>query len=126
MGHQGVTLVAVQTEGGVHGEVAAGRYADLQASPRHDIEHRRIFGHPDRQLQRQGDDGGPQPDARGPRGDLRQEDQGRRHATLGFMEMCRATRLHRSPTLRMGYLSRCPAYLGWGRLIDKRVRIPPL
>ena len=55
--------------------------------PRNDIEHRRIFGHPDRQFQRQGDDGGPQPDARGPRSDLRQEDEGRRQATLGFMEM---------------------------------------
>ena len=87
MDHQGVTVVAVQTEGGVHAQVAAGRHADLQAPPRHDIEHRRIFGHPDRQLQRQGDDGGPQPDARRSRGDLRQEDEGRRQATLGFMEM---------------------------------------
>jgi hypothetical protein len=87
MGHQGVTLVAVQTEGRVHAQIAAGRHADLQAPARQDIELRRILSHADGQLQRQGDDGGPQPDSRSPRGDVRQEDEGRRQATFELVEM---------------------------------------
>src|SRR6185436_12610206 len=48
---------------------------------------RRILGHAERHLQRQGDDGGSQPDVRRSRCGVRQEDKGRRQAALELMEM---------------------------------------
>ena len=61
--------------------------ADFQAAAAHQVEHRGVLGHPDRQLQRQGDDAGAEADARGLRGDLRQEDERRRQAAFVFVEM---------------------------------------
>ena len=85
--HQLSALVGVQAERGEGGQVAARPDADFQAAAAHEVEHRGILGHPDRQLQRQGDDAGPEPDARGLRGDLGEEHERRRQAALVLVEV---------------------------------------
>ena len=59
----------------------------FQAAATHQVEHRGVLGHPDRQLQRQGHDPRPEADPRGLGGDLGQEDERRGQAALVFMEM---------------------------------------
>src|SRR6266849_7380050 len=80
-------LGAVEAKTLVSREVAAGPDPDLQAAAAHQIEHRGILRHPDRQLERQGDDPGPQADPRGLRGDLGEEHEGRRQAAFVLVKM---------------------------------------
>ena len=80
-------FVAVEAERRVRRQIAAGPDPDLQAAAAHQVEHRGILRHPDRQLQRQGDDPGPEADPRGARSGLGQEHEGRRQAAFVLVEM---------------------------------------
>ena len=80
-------LGAVQAERLIGREVAAGPDPYLQPAIAHQVEHRGILRHPDRQLQRQGDDPGPQANSRGLRRDLGQEHERRRQAAFILVEM---------------------------------------
>ena len=80
-------LGAVQAERLVSRQIAAGPDPHFQAAAAHQVEHRGILGHPDRQLQRQRDDPGPQTDPRGLRGDLGQKHEGRRQAAFVLVKM---------------------------------------
>jgi hypothetical protein len=80
-------LGAVQAERLVRREVAAGSDPHLQSAATHQIEHRGILRDPDRQLQRQGNDPGPQADPRGLPSDLGQEHKGRRQAAFVLVKV---------------------------------------
>src|SRR5712691_588574 len=80
-------LGAVEAKTLVSREVAAGPDPDLEAAAAHQVKHRGILRHPDRQLERQGDDPGPQADPCGLRGDLGEEHEGRRQATFALVKM---------------------------------------
>ena len=86
-GEQGVAVRGVEREGVKGGQVAAGANADFEPAAGHEVEHRGVLGDADRQLERQRDDAGGQPDARRPRRGLRQEHQRPRHPALVLMEM---------------------------------------
>ena len=60
---------------------------DLQPEAAQQIEHRGILRDPDRQFQRQCDDAGSEPDARGARSGLRQEHERRRQTALVLVKM---------------------------------------
>ena len=81
------TLGAVQSERRVCREVAAGPDPHLQPAITHQVKHRGVLRHPDRQLQRQGDDPCSQADACRPRGDLGEEDERRRQAAFVLVKM---------------------------------------
>ena len=87
VGRQLSAILAVQPEGAEGGHVAAGPDPHLQPAAAEHIQHRGIFGHAQRQFQRQGDDARAEPDAVGLRGHMRQEHQRRRQPALGLMEM---------------------------------------
>ncbi len=78
---------AVEAEGLEGGEIAARPDAELQPAVAHQVEHGGVLGHAQRQLQRQGDDAGAEPDLRGPRREMGQEDEGRGQAALVLVEV---------------------------------------
>ena len=80
-------LGAVLAERRERRQIAAAADADFQPAAGHEVGHGGILGHADRQLQRQGDDAGAEADPRGPRRDLRQEDERRRQAALVLVEV---------------------------------------
>src|SRR5438067_6757050 len=80
-------LGAVQAEGLVCRQVAAGPDPHLQPAATHQVENRSVLRHPDRQLQGQGDDSCPQADPGGLRGDLGQKHEGRRQAAFVLVKM---------------------------------------
>src|SRR5271165_5293427 len=64
------SLGAIETEGLIGRQVAAGADPDLEPTATHQIEYRGVLSHSDRQLERQRHDPGPQADARRPGSDL--------------------------------------------------------
>ena len=89
-GEQRPALGTVQTERREGQEVAPAA-AHVQSAAGHEVEHRGVLGHADRQFERQGHDPRPQPDSRRLRGDLRQEHERPGKAALVFVEMVLAT-----------------------------------
>ena len=85
--HQLVAIVGIEAEGGEGGQVAARPDADFEAPARYEVGDGGILGHAHRQLQRQGDDAGAQPDARGLHRSLGEEHERRRQAALALMEV---------------------------------------
>ena len=80
-------FVAVETERLVGRQVAARSDPDLQPPAAHQIEHRGVLRHPDRQLQRQADDAGPEADPCGARSGLGKKHEGRRQAAFVLVKM---------------------------------------
>src|SRR5262249_7203401 len=84
---QGRALRAVLAERRVRRKSAAAADPDLQTAAAHQVEHGRVFGHADRQLEWQGHDSGSEADPRRLCGDLGEEDEGGGQAALVFMEV---------------------------------------
>ncbi len=85
--HQRVTVLGVEAEGGEGGEIAARSDAHLEAVVAHQVEHGGVLGDAHRHLERQGDDAGAEPDARGARRRLGEEHERRRQAAFALVEM---------------------------------------
>ena len=81
----------------------------------------RVFGHPDRQLQRQGHDRRAEADPRRLRGQLRQEDERRGKAALVFVEMMLRDpgRIEAEPFRLDDLRGRQPVPLGGIRLVEQ-------
>lgn len=74
-------------ERGERPRIAARTEPDLEATLGEHVEDRGVLGHAHPVLHRQGDDGRAQPDPRGPRRGMREEDERGGQATLGRREM---------------------------------------
>ena len=85
--HQLVAIVGVEAEGGEGGQVAARPDAHFEAAAGDQVGDGGVLGHAHRQLQRQGDDAGAQPDARGLHRRLGEEHERRRQAAFALVEM---------------------------------------
>jgi hypothetical protein len=85
--HQRVAVLAVAAERSESREIAARADAHFEALAAQQVEHHGILGDPHRQFERQGHDPRAETDARGRRRGVGQEDEGRRQAALGLVEM---------------------------------------
>ena len=80
-------LGAIEAEGCKRRRVAAGADAEFKTAVRQQIEDGRVLGYPDRIFQRQRDDAGAEPDARGLRRDEAEKCERRRKATFRLVKM---------------------------------------
>src|SRR5438270_3541405 len=81
------SLGAIETEGLIGRQVAAGADPDLEPTATHQIEYRGVLSHSDRQLERQRHDPGPQADARRPGSDLGEKHKRCRQAAFVLVKM---------------------------------------
>ena len=69
-------LGTVETEGVMCRQVAAGADPDLEPTATHQVEYRAVLRQPDRELERQRHDPGPQPGSRRPGSDSERNTNG--------------------------------------------------
>src|ERR1700730_2941344 len=80
-------LGAVETEGVICRQVAAGADPDLEPTATHQVEYRGVLRHSDRELERQRHDPGPQADSRRPGSDLGEKYKRCRQAAFVLVKM---------------------------------------
>src|SRR5215468_6465685 len=80
-------LGAIETEGLIGRQVAAGADPDLEPTATHQVEYRGVLRHSERELERQRHDRGPQADSRRPGSDLGEKHKRCRQAAFVLVEM---------------------------------------
>src|SRR6516162_4120023 len=80
-------LGAVETEGVIRRQVAAGADPDLEPTATHQVEYRGVLRHSDRELERQRHDPGPKADSGRPGSDLGEKHKRCRQAAFVLVKM---------------------------------------